>query len=243
MPDTFIYRLAVEDESQSLIYRAMGGDDEGDNRYWDGFMVIIRPLMCIFSYGQIRFIFTLIDVVLIWYIVVKSKEHLPWYFSLAFMVGLVLINMHVNFLGLMLNMIFLVTFCFMAFILRYYSDEMPLTRIFYIFLVNGILTTFLDRYTASLLSLEMPLLIIVLINIHKKGELSLKNNFYTIICAVIGWGAGFSVFWFNKWILASVFLNRNILESALHQAHGRAMTNASEMLGYEVENTGGDSSR
>ena len=239
VPDTFVYQLAAENESESLFVRIMGGRDEGDNRYWDGFMVIIRPMMIVFSYGQIRYFFTLIDMMLIWYIVVKSNERLHRNVSFAFMIGLVLINMHVNFYSIMLNMIFLVTFFFMAYFLKFYTKNMPLEKVFYIFLINGILTTYLDRYTASLLSLEMPLLMIVLLNIHSMKESSLRENLYIVLNAVVGWGLGFSLFWFNKWAVASLILKKNVFQSAFNQAQRRAMTNASEMLEYDVEKTGG----
>ena len=242
MPDTFVYRLLAEDESSPLLIRAMGGSDEGDNRYWDGFMVIIRPLAAVFSYGQLRFLFTLLDIFLIWYIITKSNRRLPWYFSFSFVIGLVLINMHVNFYSIMLNMLFLVTFVAMALILRFYSTKTRQTDLFYFFLLDGILTTYFDRYTATLLTLEMPLLIIILLNLYEPRESvhsSLKRNLQNIACAIIGWGTGFSVFWANKWLIASLILKRNIITSALKQAQGRATTNASEMLGYEVENTGG----
>lgn len=239
MPDTFIHRLSGFNNSDPLLYKVVGGDDEGDNRYWDGFMVILIPLMTFLSFGQIRFFFTFADIILIWYILVKSYERLPRYFSFAFATGLVLINMLVNFYSPMLNMIFLVAFGFMAYFLKTYTPEINPDTLFYVFLLDGILTTYLDRYTASLISLEMPLLVIVLINMYKYGADSLKRNLKNIIYSVIGWVTGFSFFWLNKWIISSIVLKKNTLYSAFHQACGRAMTNASEMQGIEVENVGG----
>ncbi|MCR5789136.1 MAG: hypothetical protein K6G83_04535 [Lachnospiraceae bacterium] len=239
MPDSFIYRLAAEDQSKPLLYRVVGGPDEGDNRYWDGFMVLVIPLMTFLSWGQIRFLFTLVTVILIWYILVFSRDRLPWYYSFSFAVGLLFINMHVNFYSIMLDMIFLVSFGFMIYILKTYTVETDPKKLFYVFLIDGILTTYLDRYTASLLSLELPLFIIVMINIYEDGAASIRRNWKNILFAVSGWGIGFSFFWLNKWIIASGVLGKNVLSSAAHQARGRAMTNASEMLGEEVENVGG----
>ncbi len=235
MPDSFIYRLLAVDESRNVLYTVAGGSDEGDNRYWDGFMVFIRPLMVFFSYGQLRFLFTMLDLLLIWYILILSNRRLPLYVGFSFFMGLFFINMLVNFYSLMLNMLFIVAFSFSALMLKLYSEKTSLSFIYYAFLINGILTTYLDRYTASLVSLELPLFFIIMINIYDKGALSLKKNLQTVLAAICGWGIGFSVFWFNKWIIGGLILGRNTLGSAFDQAMFRATTNAPvEQRGTEI---------
>lgn len=226
-PETFIYALSGLDQSNPLFFRVVGEENEGDNRYWDGFMVIMLPLMTFLSFGQIRYLLTLLSVILIWYIITRSKERLPWYFSLSFVVGLVFINMIVNLFNVLTNMVFLVAFAFMAYLLKNYTVKTAPEKLYYLFLLNGILTTYLDRFTACLLSLEMPLLVIVLINIHDNGENSLINNLKNVFYSVLGWGIGFSVFWFNKWAISGLVLRKNILNTTFKQIFMRSGTNAS----------------
>ncbi len=239
MSDGFIYRLSGEDQNNPLFYNAVGADHEGDNRYWDGFMVMVIPLMAFLSFGQIRFLFTLISVVFIWYIIYKSRDRLPWYFSFSFIVGLVLINMIVNFFSIMLNMVFLISFAFMSYFLKKYSSKMNEIDLYYCFLINGILTTYLDRYTACLLTLEMPLLIIILINIKEEGISSLKNNMKILLYSILGWGIGFSVFWFNKWIISGIVLKKSIFTTTISQISMRTSTNADSSPVYIEGNKGG----
>ena len=225
-PEMFIYRLSGFAQGDPLFFKAVGENDEGDNRYWDGFMVIVMPLMALLSFGQIRFLFTFITFLLLWYIVTKSNERLPRYFSLSFVIGLVLINMIVNLFNVMLNMVFLVAFFFMAYMLKTYTVDTRPEKLYYLFLLNGILTTYLDRYTACLVALEMPLLLIVLINIYENAGDSLIRNRRNIIYSVIGWGIGFSFFWFNKWVISGLVLNRSILIATFRQILMRSATNA-----------------
>ena len=239
MADVFIYRLSGEDQNNPLFYNVVGADHEGDNRYWDGFMVLVIPMMTFLSYGQIRFLFTVISVTLIWYIIYKSRDRLPWYFSFSLIIGLVLINMIVNFFSIMLNMVFLISFAFMSYFLKEYNSKMDEVDLYYCFLINGILTTYLDRYTACLLTLEMPLLIIILINIKENGIISLKKNMRALFYSVLGWGIGFSIFWFNKWIIAGIVLRKNIFSSTISQVSMRISTNADSSQVY-IEGERGD---
>lgn len=238
IPDTFISQLTLKGDT-GVLKAAMGGitgEGSGDQRYWDGFMVLIRPLMVFFSYGQIRYIMSFIMILLLWYVITKINDRLYRSYSFAFTAGLILINFIVNLFGVMIGFDFLIMLAFMAFILKYYETDRSGDFIFSCFFLDGILTAYLDRYTACLITLEMPLLIIILLNMKEYGRDSLNKNIKNTICGILGWGMGWTLFWSVKWVIATPILERNVLSSALGQAAVRGTTNArsvsDEISGY-----------
>ena len=67
--------------------------------------------------------------------------------------------------------------------------------------VIGILEGFFDSWSIFLITLELPLVLLLLINLLQYGNLDVKRNFHLGIVAVLSWGMNYSVFWAIKWVL------------------------------------------
>lgn len=84
-------------------------------------------------------------------------------------------------------------------------------RIPYIFVIAGMLTSFLDLLTYPLYTWAFPLLLLILLS--EDGQKAL-NYVKTVVVSGLGWILGYAGMWFGKWALAGWIVHRNVIQEA-----------------------------
>lgn len=182
-------------------------------RYWHGYLIILKPLLLLFDFSDIRiinmtlqFILTSLSLILI----SKSNysKYLPAFISLIIVWNPITIG-----LSFQNSTCFYITLLALLYIIYRNNhtknhDIKPL----YFFLLLGIITVYFDFLTYPLATLGIPLIFLI-----STSEYKLFDNIKVIFTSSIFWGIGYLGMWFEKWLLASILTNENIFQDAFER--------------------------
>lgn len=141
-------------------------------RYWHGYLVPLRILLCIFNITEIRTMFILLFLVLIITLMILITKKLNIYSMLVFLVALISVDYFYIGISLQGSSIFFITMlASIALIYRY--DKIKDFSL--LFLIIGSLTSFFDFLTVPILTLGIPFTIFFLI----KRKRRINNKRYT----------------------------------------------------------------
>ena len=175
-------------------------------RYWHGSIAVVRPLMMFFNIQQIYIINAVIIVGLIaWLMVIliRNKAYLP---AAAVSCGLILTSSWYVPMSLEYTwtyIIMLAASCIGT--LRTFKGSMKDTGLF--FMITGMITSYMDFLTTETLTLLVPLLLIIWIDIRNEGHICMKK----ILKSVLFWSIGYVGMWLMKWGLAALILRENVM--------------------------------
>lgn len=129
-------------------------------RYWHGYLVPLRILLCIFNINEIRILFILLFLVLITTLMVLITKKINIYAMLVFLVALTSVEYFYIGISLQGSSIFFIAMIASIILIYRYNKikDFPL-----LFLVVGSLTSFFDFLTVPLLTLGIPFAIFFLI--------------------------------------------------------------------------------
>ncbi|MCD7724107.1 MAG: hypothetical protein LUI12_00900 [Clostridiales bacterium] len=188
-------------------------------RYWHGYQIILRPLLCLFDYGDIRqinMIFQLALVFVFIYILAKSEDKrllIPFWAMYIFLSPVTL------FTSLQYSPCFYMTmFALIAIFTA--GKRIGDRKRNYIFLLTGILTAYFDFLTYPFITLAVPL--IGYLASSRECLSSVKKGFKDVCFYTVSWGVGYVGMWASKWVIASVFTEENVIAQAVDQLKFRS---------------------
>ena len=190
-------------------------------RYWHGFLVILRPLLLVFGYADIRMLMCSMQMLayaaIVASMIVKNKKEL--------VIPFFAVMMTLSPMGTMISMQYFASFAIMALgmlaVLHYDAWLKQGARYFYFFVLTGMLTAYMDFLTYPLVTLGMPLILAVYLHLDE------DRLFWFAAAACICWGVGYAGFWGMKWMAASLFTGENMIYNAL--SHTKFHVSASEI--------------
>lgn len=209
-----VYRYNNDDDpGKSLINQINNKNNEkiDYSRYWHGYLIILKPLLLLFSYNDIRFINTIIQPLLVLsivYLMIKKKKE---NYIIPYVISILMISPNTIAKSMQYSTIFYLFNLAMLFMLLY-NDKLK-NKYPYFFLIMGMLTSYFDFLTYPLATLGMTLITYFILNNEKK----LSNNIKTIILLSFMWGIGYIGMWVGKLVLGSILLNDNLFSSALER--------------------------
>lgn len=203
------------------------------SRYWHGYLGILRPLLVLFSYTEIRFLNMCALFML--FIIVNSllKKKLGIKIMMSFFISMMMVMFVIVPMSLQFSSMFYIMFISMIILLLYHDKIEENNLELYVFFIIGSITSFLDLLTVPLISLGIPLTTyILLIQNNKNQQLTkrlhnnIKNktlfsNTIEIIKNSIIWGIGYGITWASKWVIATIILKQNVITDALNQILSR----------------------
>jgi hypothetical protein len=176
-------------------------------RYWNGYQIFLRPLLCLFNYREIRLLnYLLLSSLLItisWLMITKVGKSA----TMLFLASLACINFPIVPLSIHFSAVFYITFISIAFILLERGFILKHQLFNGLFFIIGGLTSSLDLLTAPLITLGIPLLVyIIYLNpIHK---------IRTVILGSGVWFLGYTSIWVTKWGLGTLLTGVNLMQDA-----------------------------
>lgn len=196
-------------------------------RYWHGYLLFLKPLLLLFDYGQIREIVMFAQIFLFGAILIllskrKSKMLLPFF---AFWIFL---NPAATMLSLQFNTVLIITFLTMLLMLlleeRDKIEELFFWEVF--FMIVGAMTSYFDFLTYPLVTLGVPLVLWISLNMQEKLMANLKNIFGVSMF----WGIGYGGLWGLKWLIGDLITGRSILSDAVEQVVYRTSDKVSDKV-------------
>lgn len=213
--DNFTDKLMMEKTIKSSEFNSIKSAMSMGNygKYWHGYQIFLRPLMTIVTYQDIRFINLFIFFILLGIIFSLLKEKINISTAVTFLVSLMIAYSFIVPMSMQYMSVFIVMLVSSIVILHFYNDSFK-QKLIYIFFITGSVTSFLDLLTTPLLTLGIPLVIVLLIDI--KNKIEFKYNILSIFKNSISWVCGYGFTWVSKWILASIILKSNIITEGIY---------------------------
>lgn len=188
------------------------------SRYWHGYQIVLRPLLLLFNYEQIRYLNMFGLMALFMIVAYLLKRELGTRYVASFLISMVMIMFMISPMSLQFSGMFYMTFISMIVVLIYHKQIRNNNYLIYIFFIIGSVTSFWDLLTVPLLTLGLPLITYILL--EEKNNSLITNTIDTIKASFI-WAIGYGITWATKWVVATIVLKKNIISNALSKILSR----------------------
>ena len=208
-----------KDEVQAISLRESTGDPNLYNnseysRYWHGIQVIVRPLLMIINYEEMRYLFYLIMAFILAWSSYLIYRNVSIYNAVAYILSLTAICIFMVPSSIQYMGIFTVSIAgVIAVNILYMKGKENLYP--YFFIILGGCAAFFDLLTTPIISIGLPLLTMVMIE-TKKGEKAGKI-FNNVILYSIIWAVSYGGVFVSKWLIASIVLHKDAITPAIEQ--------------------------
>lgn len=186
------------------------------SRYWHGYQIILRPLLCIFNYKQIRIINYIALFSLFSFVLILLYRNAGKAASLSFLATMVVTNAFIIPLALQFSTCFYIAFLSMIALLSKPDIIKDKSKSAVTFFIIGAITSFMDFLTTPILTLGLPLAAAMMAD--NKGKNASTRN---ITANSMAWFGGYASLWASKWIVASIVTGENMVAGALANAQYR----------------------
>lgn len=214
--DNIIMQMMLQDPEKPLLQQAM--DRGWEDRYWQGFHVFLRPLFILFTYADVRelMLYLLTGLVAISSLRMHKRFGAPA--VAGFVIALVMGHTMIVTWCMEYFQIFWVALAAVACLLRHYEPEkICVGKLATVFLVIGMVTQYVDFFTAPLLTLCLPLAVVLAADMQQES-METVERWARFLWSCAGWAFGWLFGWAAKWPIGSVILHKNIVADALQTA-------------------------
>lgn len=193
-------------------------------RYWHGYLIFLKPLLLIFKYTDIRYIYMMLHIIFFTVVIIElSKKAL--HLAIAFSIAIGCMYFTILPYSLQFSSVFFIMYLFCIWILKTYRKINASVIKIAAFWFVGMITNFFDFLTAPLITLGIPLIIMIILEFENTNW---KSLMYKSVYMPIFWGGGYAISWISKWIIGSIVLKVNVIEDAISQANLRISGGMSE---------------
>lgn len=220
--DKIMLTIAMDSSAGNPLVRAMESFSEyagSYSYYWHGYVAILRPLLLLFDFSEIRMLNgacqLLIIILLAW--LAGGQKGMGYVFAL--MTSYILLSPRTLSMGLQYSWVFYIAYGGTLVLLYKRKFFAQKQRIFYFFLITGMLTSYLDLLTYPLFTWGIPLLWWIMMQEEERKAAEWVKD---VILTGFTWIAGYAGMWGVKWIAATAVLRRNIIKAAVEEVFLRS---------------------
>ena len=199
-------------------------------RYWHGYLVILKPLMCFFDYGDILGILKFVQLFLAasWVVLLERKKMARYIPCMVAMLSCV--EFHVIGMSMQFSWVFMTAMISSIYMLRKREEDYYDPSVDVAFLVTGMCTSYLDFLTYPIFSLGIPLTVMLVQRSMSKQE---GRLLFTTLLDSLYWAIGYGGMWVIKWILCTVITGENIIADGIYTVMERSSADVmGEKVGY-----------
>lgn len=206
------YYSPYENENENLLRAVTEGKKANRQylRYWHGSNSLVRPLLVFFSLKQIYWLNGVVLAVLsicLLTVLVKNKAYAP---AAGILAGLIM----TAFWFVPLSLEYTWTYLLMlgmsiagVWLVRHGKQK----SMGFLFMTGGMVTNYMDFLTTETITLTIPLLLVLWMELHENPEASRGRILKRAGKMVLIWGMGYAGMWITKWMLASLILHENVM--------------------------------
>lgn len=189
-------------------------------RYWHGSILIIKPLLMIFTLEQIYKLNTVLLLALLATLIAILVKKKYYAIPIALVVGLIMtacwyVPTTFDYTWTYYIMLILSIICVL---IEDKNKDNKNKKLYVLFLLSGIFTCFFDFLTTEILTILVPVTIVVSMRIKNKSLKDLKSELGFLIKSFTIWLLAYLFMWIAKWTLASIVLNINALDYVVEKA-------------------------
>ncbi|MCM1268383.1 MAG: hypothetical protein NC302_10800 [Bacteroidales bacterium] len=190
-------------------------------RYWHGYLVIIRPLLVLLNYVDIRRLNMMLQIILVFFFVWETAKNKGGGLRILIpFLGMYLFLSPVTLFGSLQYAPCFYIMMVMLIVLSVWKDRLNDEKRLYLFLLAGILTAYFDFLTYPFVTLGVPLL--AYLGLERECLLSAKRALRDVFFYTLSWGFGYVGMWSAKWVAASLLTEENIILNALEKLKFRS---------------------
>lgn len=215
--DSLMLISALEATETNPLRAAM--DMRGYSYYWHGYVSILRPLLSLFDYGEIRFLNCLGQMLLIFFLMHTLWKKKGWHYALVLFTSYLFLMPMATQMSLQFSWVFYIAYGGMAVLLCRQEWFGKKTRLFLFFMIWGMLTSYFDLLTYPLYTWAIPTIWLLVVD---KEDNSLWYYLKKVISTGCCWLIGYAGMWVSKWIIGGLILQRNIFQTAIDEVFLRA---------------------
>jgi len=204
-------------------YQAMNAKncikEEGYAYYWHGYAVILRPLLLLFDYAEIRVLNEMAQFLLVLglFYLIKRRKGFKWAMVSLSVYGL-LFPMALAY-SLQYSGVFYISTIGSIFLFLLEDFWKKKQNIYWFFLVTGMVTSYFDLLTYPLMTWAMPMIWWIVLDEEEHTECS---RIRTIVIGGVLWILGYGGMWAGKWIIGELILGKPVIRSAYEEILLRA---------------------
>lgn len=192
------------------------------SRYWQGYLVVLKPLLVILNYSQIRLINALAQVALFVMLVLRMHRKNLEGLIAPLLISVITIAPVAITKSLQYSAVFYLTLTSCHVVVskgRSWTDKGADSKLQEWFFFVGVLTSYFDFLTYPLLTLGFPIIILE----NMIAGRSLRSSVCELLGLCVFWGAGYALMWGGKWLIGALLLrDPNIVADALNQVSYRS---------------------
>ena len=176
-------------------------------RYWHGFLVFLKPALFFLTYKKILFFNTILQATIFLFICFLMIRRSLSYYVAPYLITYLMLMPEALARCLQFSTcyyLFSLSIIFLLIVPDRIRDKHATLVFFYI----GMLTSYFDFLTYPLVTLGLPALFLVLM---QKQQMKILR----LIKIIFAWFIGYLGMWTSKWIVASLFLGKNVIVDAL----------------------------
>lgn len=184
-------------------------------RYWHGYIVVLRILLCLFDISIIRAITQITILFLLILLMYYLGKNCGFRFSIALFFAFIATDCFTGSYMLQGKYVTIIALLVSIFIAKKKINSKNLNVWLFI---SGALTAYFDFLTTPLLSLLLP--IVIYTAIYKDNN-SFKKEIIKMIKCFIAWGIGYLGLWATKWIISDLLYGTDIIKVSFTQIYYR----------------------
>lgn len=187
------------------------------SRYWNGYLVYMKPLLMIMGVPGIRIINLILQMIMFSMIVSKISRMKGSSYSLAFALGVLVIDPISTVVCFQYSHVYyIMLFTFLAMLFR--NNNLKENGGYCVlFTFSGILTSFFDMLTYPSTVLGMSTVLYLILN----DEMSAGRKITDMIKLGFSWCFGYASMWSSKWFLSYLITGYDTISDALTAAGSR----------------------
>lgn len=184
-------------------------------RYWHGTMVPLRVLLLFFNIKQIYILNIVLLIFLLTLLIYKLIKNKLYPVLIGFLLSLIITNSFVVPFCLEYSNMYFVSLIGSIIVLDLLKKKKD-NRIFILFFILGIITSFVDFLTTETMTLLLPLIILLVYKYKDNKKINVKEILFLVIKIALIWSIGYVAMWVTKWIISALVLKVNIKDVALN---------------------------
>ena len=188
-------------------------------RYWHGYIVILRLLLCVFDISVIRLLTQITILILISILMYFLIKNTNWKIAVALFLAFVAADLFVWIYTLHGRYVVIVALLISIFIANKKINEKNIN--IWLF-VSGALTAYFDLLTTPIFSALLPIVIYTAVNTK---DTTIKSEIIRLIKNFAAWGIGYLGLWATKWVISDLLYDTEIIKVSLTQIYYRLFGN------------------
>lgn len=194
-------------------------------RYWHGYLVALKPLLCVFTYSQIKILNIILQTGLLIILCKEIGKQLGMKYNVCFLGALLMTFPFVIPLCMQYSTAVYVMLTSSIIYLGHFEYWSQNDRWLYLFMFTGIATSYVDFLTYPIITLGILLMF---------DALKTEKGIWHIVRNSFVWCVGYFGMWGGKWIIATIVTGRNVIRDGIEQTIFRVSSATDTMSDNEI---------